>query len=177
MVLWTLAWLWIKPQVQPRFIGLLYIAYLHYSGIFFIALHDSIIYVWRHAFSPSGYIRLWFYYYYEFCDVMVPMIIFIYYVGWKTPSDLCFCRVKRPDLLTKWRVKGGVLLIGYSSFRNLSLGKHVKDKNIANEITYALQVTYHVSCYCLSLFQALMLLLDGFFWLCSEVSNNVMLLW
>jgi len=48
-------------------------------------------------------------------------------------------RVKRPDLLTKWRVKGGVLLIGYSSFRNLSLGKHVKDKNIANEITYALQ--------------------------------------
>ena len=146
MVLWTLAWLWIKPQVQPRFIGLLYIAlFWHF---FFIALHDSIIYVWRHAFSPSGYIRLWFYYYYEFCDVMVPMIIFIYYVGWKTPSDLCFCRVKRPDLLTKWRVKGGVLLIGYSSFRNLSLGKHVKDKNVANEITYALQVTFHVSCYC-----------------------------
>ncbi|PUZ38800.1 hypothetical protein GQ55_9G225000 [Panicum hallii var. hallii] len=48
-------------------------------------------------------------------------------------------RVKRPDLLTKWRVKGGVLLIGYSSFRNLSLGKHVKDKNVANEIAYALQ--------------------------------------
>lgn len=55
-----------------------------------------------------------------------------------------FCRVKRPDLLTKWRVKGGVLLIGYSSFRNLSLGKHVKDKNSANEIAYALQVMYHV---------------------------------
>ncbi|XP_066370876.1 protein CHROMATIN REMODELING 20-like isoform X2 [Miscanthus floridulus] len=49
-------------------------------------------------------------------------------------------RVKRPDLLTKWRVKGGVLLIGYSSFRNLSLGKHVKDKNSANEIAYALQM-------------------------------------
>ncbi|OEL21409.1 Protein CHROMATIN REMODELING 20 [Dichanthelium oligosanthes] len=48
-------------------------------------------------------------------------------------------RVKRPDLLTKWRVKGGVLLIGYSSFRSLSLGKHVKDKNAADEITYALQ--------------------------------------
>ncbi|KAJ1295322.1 hypothetical protein BS78_01G215300 [Paspalum vaginatum] len=48
-------------------------------------------------------------------------------------------RVKRPDLLTKWRVKGGVLLIGYSSFRNLSLGKYVKDKIAANEITYALQ--------------------------------------
>lgn len=52
--------------------------------------------------------------------------------------------MKRPDLLTKWRVKGGVLLIGYSSFRNLSLGKHVKDKNSANEITYALQVTFYV---------------------------------
>nr|CAB3494524.1 unnamed protein product [Digitaria exilis] len=49
-------------------------------------------------------------------------------------------RLKRPDLLTKWRAKGGVLLIGYSSFRNLSLGKHVKDKNVANEIAYALQM-------------------------------------
>ncbi|KAL6641027.1 hypothetical protein ACP70R_019208 [Stipagrostis hirtigluma subsp. patula] len=48
-------------------------------------------------------------------------------------------RVKRPFLLTKWRVKGGVLLIGYSSFRNLSLGKHVKDKNAASEISFALQ--------------------------------------
>ncbi|KAL6842436.1 hypothetical protein ACP4OV_027863 [Aristida adscensionis] len=48
-------------------------------------------------------------------------------------------RVKRPRLLTKWRLKGGVFLIGYSSFRNLSLGKHVKDKNVANEISYCLQ--------------------------------------
>ncbi|XP_062205430.1 protein CHROMATIN REMODELING 20 [Phragmites australis] len=48
-------------------------------------------------------------------------------------------RVKRPYLLDKWRLKGGVLLIGYSSFRNLSLGKHVKDKNTANDISYALQ--------------------------------------
>nr|CAB3499475.1 unnamed protein product [Digitaria exilis] len=49
-------------------------------------------------------------------------------------------QLKRPDLLTKWRAKGGVLLIGYSSFRNLSHGKHVKDKNVANEIAYALQM-------------------------------------
>ncbi|KAK3157704.1 hypothetical protein QOZ80_2AG0126760 [Eleusine coracana subsp. coracana] len=48
-------------------------------------------------------------------------------------------RVNRPTLLTKWRKRGGVLLIGYSTFRNLSLGKHVKDRNAANEISYALQ--------------------------------------
>lgn len=76
---------------------------------------------------------------------MVP--VNLYLLGRNTPSDLCFCRLKRPDLLTKWRVKGGVLLIGYSSFRNLSLGKHVKDKNVANEIAYALQVTFHFPCY------------------------------
>ncbi|KAK9087659.1 hypothetical protein Syun_030053 [Stephania yunnanensis] len=46
---------------------------------------------------------------------------------------------KRLDLLTKWRRKGGVLLIGYASFRNLSLGKHVKDRHVAREICYALQ--------------------------------------
>ncbi|TVU30471.1 hypothetical protein EJB05_22097, partial [Eragrostis curvula] len=49
-------------------------------------------------------------------------------------------RMNRPYLLTKWRTKGGVLLIGYSTFRNLSLGKHVKDRNAANEISYALQM-------------------------------------
>ena len=78
----------------------------------------------------------------EYCFPIVNL--YLLGLGWNGPSDLFFCRVKRPDLLTKWRVKGGVLLIGYSSFRNLSLGKHVKDKNSANEITYALQVTYHV---------------------------------
>ncbi|PKA46223.1 DNA repair and recombination protein RAD54 [Apostasia shenzhenica] len=48
-------------------------------------------------------------------------------------------RERRAHLLTKWRTKGGVLLIGYAAFRNLSLGKHIKDKNIASEICNALQ--------------------------------------
>ncbi|KAL5224296.1 hypothetical protein ABZP36_010935 [Zizania latifolia] len=48
-------------------------------------------------------------------------------------------RVNIPYLLTKWRVKGGVLLIGYSSFRSLSLGRNARDKSAANEITYSLQ--------------------------------------
>ncbi|KAF6144435.1 hypothetical protein GIB67_024662 [Kingdonia uniflora] len=38
-------------------------------------------------------------------------------------------RERRLELLKKWRVKGGVLLIGYESFRNLSLGKNVKDRD------------------------------------------------
>ncbi|XP_019054212.1 PREDICTED: protein CHROMATIN REMODELING 20 isoform X2 [Nelumbo nucifera] len=48
-------------------------------------------------------------------------------------------RDRRLDLLTKWRTKGGVFLIGYTAFRNLSLGKHVKDRHVAREICYALQ--------------------------------------
>ncbi|KAF0929785.1 hypothetical protein E2562_025924 [Oryza meyeriana var. granulata] len=48
-------------------------------------------------------------------------------------------RAKIPHLLTKWRAKGGVLLISYSSFRNLSLGRNARDKTAANEITNALQ--------------------------------------
>ncbi|EHA8587106.1 protein CHROMATIN REMODELING 20 [Cocos nucifera] len=47
-------------------------------------------------------------------------------------------RVKRAYLLSKWRIKGGVLLIGYAAFRNLSLGKHVKDRHTAGEICNAL---------------------------------------
>ncbi|KNA07910.1 hypothetical protein SOVF_167500 isoform B [Spinacia oleracea] len=46
---------------------------------------------------------------------------------------------QRAELLTKWRRKGGVFLIGYSSFRNLSLGKNVKDRKSANLICNALQ--------------------------------------
>ncbi|KAK6136328.1 hypothetical protein DH2020_029949 [Rehmannia glutinosa] len=49
-------------------------------------------------------------------------------------------REKRVELLTKWRIKGGVFLIGYSAFRNLSLGKYVKDRDTAREISHALQV-------------------------------------
>lgn len=48
-------------------------------------------------------------------------------------------RVKRLYLLNKWRAKGGVLLIGYSSFRNLSLGRHAREKDTADEISNALQ--------------------------------------
>eukprot|EP00257_Ricinus_communis_P017978 XP_015576553.1 protein CHROMATIN REMODELING 20 isoform X1 [Ricinus communis] len=48
-------------------------------------------------------------------------------------------RDRRAELLAKWRAKGGVFLIGYTAFRNLSLGKNVKDRNMAREICYALQ--------------------------------------
>lgn len=66
---------------------------------------------------------------------------------WK-PSELKPLRVfmledvpreRRAELLAKWRAKGGVFLIGYSAFRNLSLGKHVKDRHMAKEICHALQ--------------------------------------
>ncbi|KAL8517913.1 hypothetical protein ACS0TY_009283 [Phlomoides rotata] len=49
-------------------------------------------------------------------------------------------REKRLGLLMKWRTKGGVFLIGYTAFRNLSLGKYVKDPDLANDISQALQV-------------------------------------
>ncbi|KAL5707173.1 DNA helicase [Ranunculus cassubicifolius] len=48
-------------------------------------------------------------------------------------------REKRLDLLKKWKVKGGVFLIGYTNFRNLSLGKYVKDKHISQEFCTVLQ--------------------------------------
>lgn len=48
-------------------------------------------------------------------------------------------RDRRAELLAKWRAKGGVFLIGYTAFRNLSFGKHVKDRNMAREICHALQ--------------------------------------
>ncbi|KAK4433133.1 protein CHROMATIN REMODELING 20 [Sesamum alatum] len=48
-------------------------------------------------------------------------------------------REKRVELLMKWRIKGGVFLIGYTAFRNLSLGKYVKDRYMAKAISHALQ--------------------------------------
>lgn len=48
-------------------------------------------------------------------------------------------RERRLELLAKWRRKGGIFLIGYAAFRNLSLGKHGKDRNMAIEICHALQ--------------------------------------
>ncbi|KAL7148380.1 hypothetical protein ABFS83_06G174400 [Erythranthe nasuta] len=46
---------------------------------------------------------------------------------------------KRVEVLTKWRTKGGIFLIGYTAFRNLSLGKYVKDQDSAKQISDALQ--------------------------------------
>ncbi|KAK3043158.1 hypothetical protein RJ639_000047 [Escallonia herrerae] len=48
-------------------------------------------------------------------------------------------RERRVELLMKWRSKGGVLLIGYTAFRNLSVGKYVKDRDIAREMCNCLQ--------------------------------------
>nr|KYP74497.1 Transcriptional regulator ATRX [Cajanus cajan] len=69
------------------------------------------------------------------------------FLKWR-PSELKPLRVfmledvsrdRRAELLAKWRSKGGVFLIGYTAFRNLSFGKHVKDRNMAREICHALQ--------------------------------------
>ncbi|KAH0433769.1 hypothetical protein IEQ34_026952 [Dendrobium chrysotoxum] len=69
------------------------------------------------------------------------------FLKWK-PTDLKPLRVwmledvvreRRSHLLAKWRAKGGIFLIGYAAFRNLSLGRHVKDRNIASEICHALR--------------------------------------
>ncbi|KAJ1409364.1 SNF2-related, N-terminal domain [Sesbania bispinosa] len=69
------------------------------------------------------------------------------FIKW-SPSELKPLRVfmledvsrdRRAQLLAKWRAKGGVFLIGYTAFRNLSFGKHVKDRHIAREICQALQ--------------------------------------
>ncbi|EPS71964.1 hypothetical protein M569_02794, partial [Genlisea aurea] len=48
-------------------------------------------------------------------------------------------REQRVKLLRKWATKGGIFLIGYTSFRNLSFGKYVKDRDVAREMTSALQ--------------------------------------
>ncbi|KAL6501187.1 hypothetical protein OROHE_025050 [Orobanche hederae] len=69
------------------------------------------------------------------------------FMKWK-PSELKPLRIymledvpreKRVELLMKWRSKGGIFLIGYSAFRNLSLGKYVKDRDMAREISQNLQ--------------------------------------
>ncbi|CAI0433573.1 unnamed protein product [Linum tenue] len=69
------------------------------------------------------------------------------FMKWK-PSEVKALRVfmledvsreRRGELLAKWRVKGGVFLIGYTAFRNLSFGRHVKDRTTAREMACALQ--------------------------------------
>ncbi|KMZ57973.1 hypothetical protein ZOSMA_7G00030 [Zostera marina] len=69
------------------------------------------------------------------------------FLKWK-PLDVKALRVymledvlrdRRLHLLCKWKKKGGVLLIGYSSFRNIAFGKHVKDKITIRDMSCALQ--------------------------------------
>lgn len=69
------------------------------------------------------------------------------FVKW-TPSEYKPLRVymledvsrdRRAELLAKWRAKGGIFLISYTTFRNLSFGKNVKDRNVARDIICALQ--------------------------------------
>lgn len=86
------------------------------------------------------------------------MIVFncIYLILYTKVSWMEQHRDRRLHLLSKWRKKGGVLLIGYSSFRNIAFGKHVKDKNTAREMSYALQVIFfsfslHLFCFLLTL--------------------------
>ncbi|GFQ01801.1 peroxisomal membrane protein 11d [Phtheirospermum japonicum] len=54
-------------------------------------------------------------------------------------GKILFNLEKRVELLTKWKDNGGVLLIGYAAFRNLFLGKYVKDRDVDNEISCLLQ--------------------------------------
>ncbi|XP_028790243.1 protein CHROMATIN REMODELING 20 isoform X2 [Neltuma alba] len=69
------------------------------------------------------------------------------FIKWR-PSELKPLRVfmledvsrdRRAEILAKWRNKGGIFLIGYTAFRNLSFGKHVRDRHTAREICRALQ--------------------------------------
>ncbi|KAG6555509.1 hypothetical protein Mapa_002744 [Marchantia paleacea] len=46
---------------------------------------------------------------------------------------------RRAQLLISWHKGGGVMLIGYSAFRNLSNGKHVKDKVTRDSLCESLQ--------------------------------------
>ncbi|KAK6137734.1 hypothetical protein DH2020_028518 [Rehmannia glutinosa] len=48
-------------------------------------------------------------------------------------------RDKRVELLTKWTTKGGVLLIGYAAFRNLSLESMLRIKKLLGRLVVALQ--------------------------------------
>lgn len=79
----------------------------------------------------------------DFCigvlySFLKPLLV-ILQVASQSTSPLVF-RERRVELLQKWRSKGGVFLIGYTAFRNLSLGKHIKDRHVAREICQILQV-------------------------------------
>ncbi len=48
--------------------------------------------------------------------------------------------MKRAMLLSRWQKYGGVMLIGYTAFRNLSMGKTVRDKLVREDLCTSLQV-------------------------------------
>lgn len=48
--------------------------------------------------------------------------------------------VKRSKLLAKWKSRGGVMLIGYTAFRNCAIGKTVKEKAVRESFCATLQV-------------------------------------
>lgn len=50
-----------------------------------------------------------------------------------------FNRNRRGDVLVRWQKTGGVMMIGYTAFRILSSGKHVKDASAREKICKALQ--------------------------------------
>lgn len=130
---------------------------VQYEGVLFLywnravlVKHSGFFYSFQFrktcVFICKYFVEMWVH---SLCDVF---IINIYHGTTYFHSNLYFCRLKRLYLLNKWRAKGGVLLIGYSSFRNLSLGRHVKEKDIADEISNALQVIFHLLCYFVSSF-------------------------
>ncbi|MCO5598150.1 hypothetical protein L7F22_052242 [Adiantum nelumboides] len=51
----------------------------------------------------------------------------------------------RRKLLCEWQRFGGVMMIGYSTFRTLSLGKYVKDAHEKEDICKALQVILYIN--------------------------------
>ncbi|KAL2624343.1 hypothetical protein R1flu_008588 [Riccia fluitans] len=54
-------------------------------------------------------------------------------------DDIIRENTRRAQLLSRWRNGGGVMLIGYSVFRNLCIGKHVKDKATRDSLCASLQ--------------------------------------
>lgn len=50
--------------------------------------------------------------------------------------------VNRSKLLGKWKRNGGVMLIGYTAFRNLSTGRTVKDRTVRENLCLTLQVNF-----------------------------------
>ncbi|CAK9867413.1 unnamed protein product [Sphagnum jensenii] len=54
-------------------------------------------------------------------------------------EDVSRDNMKRAMLLSRWQKYGGVMLIGYTAFRNLSMGKTVRDKLVREDLCTSLQ--------------------------------------